>query len=56
MPQLLNYLEMDPSDPASPDWGMIAVYSCSASCGGTSESLNGEGSTYQEEFVWVQPS
>ena len=57
MPQLLNYLGLDPADPASPDWGMIAVYSCSASCGG--EPLGGgdaEASAYQEEFVWVQPS
>ncbi|GAB4823697.1 hypothetical protein N2152v2_010743 [Parachlorella kessleri] len=59
MPQLLNYLDQDPSDPASLDWGMIAVYSCSASCGGAlegGEALSEEGSAYQEEFVWVQPS
>ena len=57
MPQLLNYLDQDPSDPASLDWGMIAVYSCSASCGGGVEgAVSEEGSAYQEELVWVQPS
>jgi len=50
MPQLINHLGVDPEDRLSPDWGMIAVYSCSESCntGDTSDSA------YVEEFVWVQ--
>lgn len=63
MPQLLNYLEQDPSDPASPDWGTIAVYTCSRSCSSGDSSSGGGGaagaephSAYMEEFVWVQSS
>ena len=32
MPQLLNHLGADASDPCAPDWGAIAVYTCAASC------------------------
>lgn len=67
MPQLLNYLEQDPSDPASPDWGTIAVYTCSRSCSSSSGDSSGGGggggaagaepqSAYMEEFVCVQSS
>ena len=68
MPQLLNHLGVDPSDPKSPDWGTIAVYSCAKSCGGGDGGAGGENetsggvgdksnsnSTYVEEWVWVQP-
>ncbi len=67
MPQLLNHLGVDVADPKAPDWGTIAVYSCSKSCGGAGEGGSvggGDGSTennknftssYIEEFVWVQP-
>jgi pre-rRNA-processing protein TSR4 len=55
MPQLLNYLDIDPEDPCGLDWGTIAVYSCKASC---AISMKGEGeatgSAYADEFVWVQ--
>ncbi|GAX76516.1 hypothetical protein CEUSTIGMA_g3962.t1 [Chlamydomonas eustigma] len=55
MPQLLNYLDIDPEDPSGLDWGTIAVYSCKASC---TISLQGQGDTagsaYAEEHVWVQ--
>lgn len=50
MPQLINHLGVDATDPAAPDWGMIAVYSCSRSCELRAEA----GSAYAEEFVWVQ--
>jgi hypothetical protein len=52
MPQLINHLEVDPGDSASPDWGMVAIYSCSASC---PPQAGGNGGAYAEEFVWVQP-
>jgi len=66
MPQLLNHLGVDVADPKAPDWGTIAVYSCSKSCGGGSDgviggnknneaSLESSESSYIEEFVWVQP-
>lgn len=45
MPQLLFYFGVR-NDPDSLDWGTIAVYTCSASCG---SSLS-----YKEEFAWVQ--
>jgi pre-rRNA-processing protein TSR4 len=65
MPQLLNHLEADAADPDAPDWGALAVYSCSASCcggggggggGGGIEPEGQDGSAYLEEYVWVQPS
>ena len=45
MPQVLNILGIDPSDDDALDFGTIAVYSCSKSCGGVG---------YKREFVWVQ--
>ena len=51
LPQLLNWLGLDDEDPSSPDWGSIAVYTCSASC-----TLPTGGSQYAREFVYVQPS
>lgn len=48
MPQLLNNLNVDPSDSNAPDWGTIAIYSCAASCAVSSRS-------YVKEYVWVQP-
>ena len=47
MPQLLNILGVDPADDDALDFGTIAVYSCSASCGGDG---------YKHEFVWVGKS
>lgn len=56
MPQLLNHLGVDPSDPKGPDWGTIAVYSCAKSCGGGELPAGKKGgSSYVEEWVWVQP-
>lgn len=46
LPQLLNHLGIDAEATHAPDWGVIAVYSCSRSC-----RIEG----YHEEFVWVQP-
>lgn len=46
MPQLLNSLDVDPSDDNSPDWGAIVIYSCAASC---------DVAGYVDEYVWVQP-
>ena len=43
MPQLINHLGVDASDPSSPDWGTIAVYTCAASCGGGSGGGSGGG-------------
>ncbi|XP_065042441.1 uncharacterized protein LOC135675816 isoform X3 [Musa acuminata AAA Group] len=45
MPQLLFYFGVR-NDPDSLDWGTIAVYTCSASCGSSI--------SYKEEFAWVQ--
>ena len=50
MPQLLNELGIDASDEAAPDWGTIAVYTCSASCAPST------GSAYAQEFAFVQPA
>ncbi len=54
MPQLLNHLALDASDPEAPDWGAVAVYSCAASCAAADADVAG-GSAYVEEYVWVQP-
>ncbi|KIZ05218.1 Programmed cell death protein 2 [Monoraphidium neglectum] len=53
MPQLVSFLGEDDEDPQAPDWGTIAVYTCPASC---AVGVQGGGSAYTEEFVWVQPS
>ncbi|KAM4041386.1 programmed cell death protein 2 [Anomaloglossus baeobatrachus] len=45
MPQLLNHLKVD-SLQQSIDWGVLAVYTCSANC-------NAE-TRYVEEFLWKQ--
>lgn len=45
MPQLLNHLKVD-SLQESIDWGVLAVYTCSANC-------NAE-TSYVEEFLWKQ--
>ncbi|RWW34409.1 hypothetical protein GW17_00000821 [Ensete ventricosum] len=45
MPQLLYYFGVR-NDPDSLDWGTIAIYTCSASCGSSI--------SYKEEFAWVQ--
>ena len=57
LPQLLLALDQnedpttsDPSASDALDWGTVAVYSCSASCGAPS----GASSAYTEEFVWHQ--
>ena len=49
LPQLLNHLDIEADAPDAPDWGAIAVYTCSANCG-----LAQPG--YLEEFAWVQAS
>uniref|UniRef100_A0A7N0UNN6 Programmed cell death protein 2 C-terminal domain-containing protein n=1 Tax=Kalanchoe fedtschenkoi TaxID=63787 RepID=A0A7N0UNN6_KALFE len=47
LPQLLYYFGVQ-NDEDSFDWETIAVYTCQASCDG--------GSSYKEEFAWVQLS
>lgn len=54
MPQLLNHLGVDPSDPKAPDWGTIAVYCCAASCCGSGSGPGTVEGGYVEEYVWVQ--
>ncbi|KAI3431726.1 hypothetical protein D9Q98_004768 [Chlorella vulgaris] len=58
MPQMLVHLGVEADDPLAPDWGAIAVYSCSASCdsGVTAGASSPDESAYLEEFVWVQES
>jgi pre-rRNA-processing protein TSR4 len=57
MPQLIVHLGMPADDPAAPDWGTIAVYSCAAACGGGGAgAASPDESAYLEEFVWVQES
>ncbi|XP_068728495.1 programmed cell death protein 2-like [Montipora capricornis] len=45
MPQMLNHLHVD-SFEDSVDWGTLAIYTCSQSCG--------NGSAYLTEFLWKQ--
>ncbi|XP_040285281.1 programmed cell death protein 2 [Bufo bufo] len=45
MPQLLNHLKVD-SLQKSIDWGVLAVYTCSANCSAETR--------YVEEFLWKQ--
>ncbi|XP_069625420.1 programmed cell death protein 2 isoform X2 [Ranitomeya imitator] len=45
MPQLLNYLKVD-SLQQSIDWGVLAIYTCSANCNAETH--------YVEEFLWKQ--
>lgn len=55
---MIVHLGVPADDPAAPDWGGIAVYSCSASCdsGVQPGATPPEESAYLEEFVWVQES
>mmetsp|Transcript_1043 Transcript_1043/g.2033 ORF Transcript_1043/g.2033 Transcript_1043/m.2033 type:complete len:465 (-) Transcript_1043:39-1433(-) len=48
MPQLLNFLKIDPSEQDSLDYGIIAVYTCNRSCGDG-------GKEYFEEHAYCQP-
>jgi pre-rRNA-processing protein TSR4 len=39
------------------DWGVVAVYTCTASCGSTSDTpVDPMLGAYREEFAWKQPS
>jgi pre-rRNA-processing protein TSR4 len=39
------------------DWGVVAVYTCTASCGSTSDPITDPVlGAYREEFAWKQPS
>ena len=42
---MLNYLQVDCIE-ESVDWGTLAIYTCSQSCG--------DGSAYVTEFLWRQ--
>ena len=63
-PQLIVHLGVPADDPQAPDWGSIAVYCCSASCGAglpaggaaAGAAAAADESAYLEEFVWVQES
>ena len=37
-------------------WGVVAIYTCTASCGGKAEVEGSEFGAYQEEIAWKQPS
>uniref|UniRef100_A0A7S0RG65 Programmed cell death protein 2 C-terminal domain-containing protein n=1 Tax=Chlamydomonas leiostraca TaxID=1034604 RepID=A0A7S0RG65_9CHLO len=59
MPQLLNHLGQDEGDRDALDWSTLAVYTCAGSCSlaaapKVAHAVQG-GSTYLEEYVWVQP-
>ncbi|KAL8548765.1 hypothetical protein ACS0TY_007869 [Phlomoides rotata] len=45
LPQLLHFFNVK-NDQDSLDWATIVIYTCEASCGG--------GTSYKEEFAWVQ--
>lgn len=49
LPQLLNHLDIEADASDAPNWGAIAVYTCSANCGVPTAD-------YAEDFAWVQPS
>lgn len=55
MPQLLNHLQQDEMDSSALDWGTLVVYACSRSCGAAGAG-GAAGSSYAEEFVWMQPT
>ena len=38
------------------DWGVIAVFTCTASCSRAGDDWHPELGAYQEEFAWKQPS
>jgi pre-rRNA-processing protein TSR4 len=38
------------------DWGVVAVYTCTASCGGMDTSEGSDLGAYIEEYTWKQPS
>lgn len=38
------------------DWGVVAVYTCTASCGGMETSEGSNLGAYIEEYTWKQPS
>ena len=51
MPQLLYFLSTEQKfSQESIDWGTLLIYSCSASCGKSSDSP----AEAKEEFVWRQ--
>ena len=39
-----------------PDWGVIAVYTCTGSCGGMEVDDGSDLGAYMEEFAWKQPA
>jgi pre-rRNA-processing protein TSR4 len=43
-------------DGKRPSWGVIAVYTCTSSCGGMEVDENSELAAYIEEYAWKQPS
>lgn len=43
-------------DGRKPDWGMVAVYSCTECCGGMEVSDGSDLGAYIEEYAWKQPS
>eukprot|EP00887_Chlorella_sp_A99_P000437 scaffold17.g437.t1 len=55
MPQLLNHLGVDAAHPASPDWGTLAVYTCSASCSASGDAGGGGGGRAggASEVAWL---
>ena len=68
MPQLLHYLKVDATISVKPfagvqglrkdgtlDWGTLAVYTCTQSCGEGGRLTKDSGpSSYLEEVVWRQ--
>ena len=38
------------------DWGVVVVYTCTASCGDSEDTVDEAMGTYREEYAWVQPS
>lgn len=53
MPQMLNFLNLDSTDPASIDWGTLLVYTCPNSCSSSSSTESSRG-RYVPEVVFRQ--
>jgi pre-rRNA-processing protein TSR4 len=43
-------------DENRPDWGVVAIYSCTDSCDGTRVREGSELGAYMEEYAWKQPA
>jgi hypothetical protein len=50
--------ELTAADDEELDWGVVAIYTCTKSCGGLDDAKDDDDElgAYREEYAWRQPS